>query len=93
MKDGVRAVEVGSHPHPRLDEMGAQRAFRDLQLESVVGHAIVVADLALLLHAKHFVEIDAGDRDKPRSWLLRGNRKPRVVGGNIDLAQDRPRAG
>lgn len=62
MEDGVRAIGIGSHLHPGFDEVRPQRAFRDLQLQTVVGNAIVVADLTLflhaklLLHAKHLVE-------------------------------------
>lgn len=58
-----------------------KRAFRDLQLEPVEGHAIIVADVALLLHAKNLVEIDAGDRRQDRSRLLGLNSETRVVGG------------
>jgi hypothetical protein len=46
---------------PRLDEMRAHRAFRDLQLERPVGDAIVIADLPLLLDAQDLVEVDAGN--------------------------------
>ena len=88
MEDGVRAIGIGSHLHPGFDEVRPQRAFRDLQLQTVVGNAIVVADLTLLLHAKHLVEIDAGDCHERRSRLLRGSRKPGVMGGDIDIAQE-----
>jgi len=45
------SIWILAHFHARLDEMGAQRAFRYLQLEPVERHAIIVADLTLLLDA------------------------------------------
>ena len=33
VKDGVGAVGIDMHLDPRLDEMGAHRALRDLQLQ------------------------------------------------------------
>jgi len=42
-------MDVGTVPAG--DEMGAQRAFRYLQLEPVERHAIIVANLTLLLDA------------------------------------------
>ncbi|MBI1981410.1 MAG: hypothetical protein HYS63_07660 [Methylocystis sp.] len=47
MEDGVGSVGIATHLHPRLDELGAQRAFRNLQLEPVERHAIVVAERSL----------------------------------------------
>jgi hypothetical protein len=44
--------------------MWAHRTFADLEFQRPVGHAIVVADLALLLEAQDLVEIDAGERFK-----------------------------
>ena len=61
VEDGVRAVGIDVDLDPRLDEVGAHRAFGDLQLERAVGDAIVVHDLTLLLHAQDLVEIDARD--------------------------------
>ena len=52
VKDGVASVGILAHFHPRLDEMGAQRAFRDLQLEPVERNAIVVADQGDLLKSQ-----------------------------------------
>src|ERR1700733_1238439 len=49
MEDGVGAVGVDVDLDPRPDEMGPHRALRDLELESPVGDAIVMADLPLLL--------------------------------------------
>ena len=48
MKDGVRSVGVDVDFHPRLDKMRPRRAFRDLELQRAIGHAIVMADLPLL---------------------------------------------
>jgi hypothetical protein len=67
MEEGAGAVGVDVDLDPRLDEMGAHRAWRDLQFERAVGHAIVVRDLALLLHAQDLAEIDAGDRREGRA--------------------------
>ena len=46
MKEGVGAVGIDVDLDPRLDEMGAHRAWRDLQFEGAVGDAIVMADPA-----------------------------------------------
>ena len=70
MKDRVGSVVVLADLDPRLDEVRAQRARRDLQLQSVERHAIVVADLALFLNAKDLAEIDAGDRDESAALLF-----------------------
>jgi TfoX/Sxy family transcriptional regulator of competence genes len=61
------AVGIDMHLDPRLDEVRAHRALRDLQLQRSVGRAIVVADLPLLLHAQDLVEIDARDRREGRA--------------------------
>ncbi len=68
-EEGVRAVgiDVDVDLDPRAHEMGPHRAFGDLQLERPIGHAIVGADLPLLLHAQDLVEIDALDRDEGRA--------------------------
>ena len=68
--------------------MRAQRAFRDLQLERPVGDAIVLSDLALLLNAQDLVEIDAKDRGEARARLSRRDREARVVGGQVDVADE-----
>ena len=88
MKESVRAVGVDAHLDPRLNEMRAQRAFRDLQLERPVGDAIVLSDLALLLNAQDLVEIDAKDRGEARARLSRRDREARVVGGQVDVAEE-----
>ena len=59
-----RAVGVDVNLDPRLDEVGPHRAFGDLQFQHPVGHAIVVADLPLLVRAENSVEIDARNRRK-----------------------------
>ena len=61
MEEGVGAIGIVMDLDPRLDEMRPHRAFRDLQLQRSVGHAIVVHDLALLLDAQDLVEVDAGN--------------------------------
>ena len=82
------AVRVEVDFDPRLDEVWAQGTFRDLQFERAVGDAIVMADLPLLLDAQDLVEVDAGNGREGRSLARRGNRETRVVGGQIDLADE-----
>jgi hypothetical protein len=64
VKEGVGAVGIDMDLDPRLDEVRAHRALRDLQLQGPVGDAIVVSDLALLLNSQDLVEIDACNRDE-----------------------------
>ena len=59
-EEGAGAVGVDVHLDPRPDEMGAHRTGGDLQFERAVGHAIVVHDLAFLLHAQDLAELDPG---------------------------------
>src|SRR5208337_2015350 len=72
VEEGMGSVGIDVDLDPRLDEVRTQRAFGDLQFERAVGHAIVVAHLALLLDAQDLVEIDARDRRDP------GEPDPRV---------------
>jgi hypothetical protein len=72
----------------RLDEMRPHRAFGDLELERPVGDAIVIADLALLLHAQDLVEVDAGDGREGRAFAGRQNREMGVMGRKIDPADE-----
>ena len=88
MKDGVGAVGIEVDLHPRLDERRAHRGFRDLELKRPVGHAIVVADPPLLLHAQDLVEVDAGDRGEGRALAGGLDRKAGVVGGQVGLADE-----
>ena len=88
VKDGVRAVRVDMHLDPRLDEMGAHRAFRDLQFQRAVGDAIVMADLPLLLDAQDLVEIDARDGREGRALAGRLDREAGVVFRQIDVADE-----
>ena len=88
VKEGVRAVGIDMHLDPRLDEMGAHRALRNLQFQRPVGDAIVVADLPLLLNAQDLVEIDAKDGREGRAGRGRLNREARIVGGQVDLADE-----
>ena len=63
VEEGVGAVGVEVDLDPRLDEVGPHRAFGDLQFQRPVGHAIVLADLPLLLDTQDLVEVDAGNRE------------------------------
>ena len=72
----------------RLDEMSPQRTFRDLELQSVERHAIVVADLAFVLRAQDLGQIDARDGDESASLLFGLNGEAGVVGGDVDVAQE-----
>jgi hypothetical protein len=53
-----------------------------------VGDAIVVYDLPLLLKAQDLVELDALDWDEGRAGVSGFNRKARVMGRQIDLADE-----
>jgi hypothetical protein len=88
VKEGVRAVGIDVHLDPRLDEMRAHRALGDLQFQSAVGDAIVVADLPLLLNAQDLAEVDAKDGREGRAFAGRLNRETGVVGGQIDVAEE-----
>jgi len=69
---------------PRLDEMRAHRAFRDLQLE----RPVVITDLPLLLDAQDLVEVDAGNGREGQALAGRLDGEAGVVGGQIDLADE-----
>src|SRR5271166_6433673 len=73
---------------PRLDEMRAHRTFRDLQFQLPKRHAVVVADLTLLLHAQDLVDLDARDRGEGRARLSRRHGEALIVGGQIDFADE-----
>ena len=88
MKDGVRAVGVNMNPDPRLDEMRPHRAFGDLQLQRAIRHAIVMADLPLLLDAQDLVEIDAGNRREGRAFAGRSDGEAGVMGGQVGVANE-----
>jgi hypothetical protein len=68
--------------------MGPHRAFGDLQFQRSVGHAIVVHDLTLLLHAQDLIEIDARNGREGRALAGRIDGEAGVVGGQIDLADE-----
>jgi hypothetical protein len=89
VKEGVRAVGIDAHLDPRAHEMGPRPALRDLQFQRPIRDAIVVADLALLLNAQDLVEVDAGNGGEGRALARWLNRKARIMGGQIDLAQER----
>src|SRR5271154_3587709 len=88
VEEGGRAVGVDVDLDPRLDEVGSHRAFGDLELESPVGHAIVVHDLTLLLHAQNLIEVDAWNGGEGRAFAGRIDGEAGVVGGRIDLADE-----
>ena len=50
------AVRVLMDADPRLDEMRAQPALGQLQLEPAEAHGVVAADHALLLHAQRLAK-------------------------------------
>ena len=84
---GVGAVGVDVDLDPRLDEVGSHRAFGDLELESPVGHAIVVHDLTLLLHAQNLIEVDAWNGREGGAFAGRIDGEAGVVGGQ-DVADE-----
>lgn len=56
IEDGERAVRVFVHAHPRVDVVVAARLRRDVQEQADPAHAVVSADLPLLLDAQHLLE-------------------------------------
>ena len=65
------------------------RAFSGIcSFQRPVGHAIVVADLPLLLNAQDLVEIDARNGREGRAFAGRIDGEAGVVGGQIDLADE-----
>jgi hypothetical protein len=85
---GVGAVGVDADLDPRLDEVGPHWAFGDLQFQRPVGHAIVVHDLTLLLHAQDLIEIDARNGREGRAFAGRIDGEAGVVGGQKDLVDE-----
>src|SRR6476620_6786606 len=57
-------------PAPGLDEVRPQRAGWDLQAQTGEYHRVGLVDLAVLLHTQDLVQINAGNGDKGRSFLL-----------------------
>ena len=57
VEDRVGSVVVLADLDPRLDEVWAQRARRDLQLQAVERHTIVIADLPFFLNAKNLAKV------------------------------------
>ena len=88
MKDGVRAVRIKVDFDPRLDEVRPHRAFRDLQFERPKRHAVVVADLALLLHAQDLVEIDAGNGREGSAFACGRDGEAGIVRRQVDGADE-----
>src|SRR5665213_3827373 len=87
VEDGVGAVVVLPNLDPRLDKVRAQRTCRDLQFQTVERHAIVVADLTLLLHAENLAEIDTRTGDESAAVLLGLDGKAGVVDRKIDITK------
>jgi hypothetical protein len=88
----VASVMVLADLHLDMHEVRTQRTGRDLQLSPTERYRIVLADLALFLHAQDLFEIDPGDRNKRRSLLLRLHREPGIMGRDVDRA-DKPVGG
>jgi hypothetical protein len=76
LKDGTGSVLASPDLDFGLDEKGAQRAFGDLQLAPVEGHAIAVAGAAFFLNALYRTEIDTRDREA------------RAAGRNINIPEE-----
>src|ERR1700738_4188547 len=79
VEDRMGSVVVLADLDPRLDEVCAQRARRNLQLQPIERHAIVVADLTFFLNAKDLAKIDRGDGDEGRAFLFGLHGKARIV--------------
>ena len=88
MEDGEMAVGVLVHPDPRLDEVMADRARRDLQDQALVAHGVVVADGALLVDAQDVEVSPRGVGHEGRAKLFRGDREAGVVGRQIELGDE-----
>ena len=77
------AIWVVVDPHPRSDEVVAERARWDLQGQAAVAHAVVVADHPFLLHAED-VGVGAGAiGDEPGLRLLGRDREAGVMLGQV----------
>jgi hypothetical protein len=90
-EDGDPAVRILMHAHARLDEVGPQRAWRDLQAEPAPFDGNVVADLAGFLDAQKLARDPEGIGDEGRARLLGCHREARVMGG--DVAPGEPAVG
>ena len=93
VEDRVGSVVVLANLDPRLDEVCAQRARRDLQLQPVERHAIVIADLTFFLNAKDLAKIDPRDRDEGRAFLFGLHGKAPIVGGDVDVPKEKQNKG
>ena len=89
MKDRQGSVGILADLDVGLDEMRAQRAFGNLQLEPVEADAIVVADASIFLDAEDLGQIEARDRDEGRALLLGRNREARVVRRDVGIPDER----
>lgn len=82
------SIVVLADPDSRLDEVRAQRARWDLQLQSVERHAIVITGLTFFLNAKYLAKIDRGDGDEGRAFLFSVHGKTPIVGGDVDIPNE-----
>jgi len=70
MEDGQGFIGIVMDAHRGLDEVGPQRALRQLQGEAVVAHGVVVADDALFLDAEAVAPDAAGSGTKAEpGWV------------------------
>ena len=82
------AVRIGVDANRRAHEVRSQRARRDLQGPPREAHAVVVADLSLLLHAHDLAPPLGRDRHERRASLVRCGREAGVVLGQEDRADE-----
>src|SRR5690606_27088624 len=87
VEDGEAGIGVLVHAHGGLDEVIAVRLLRDLEAESAIAHAVVVADHALGLQAEDLGEV-AGEGHERAAWLGGGDGEAPVVLGDIALGQE-----
>ena len=81
VEDGKRAVGVVADGDGGLDEVMAVGLGRDLQAEAAVAHAVILADLAIVMDGQDLVEGLTEVADESRAVLRRRHREAGVVGG------------
>ncbi len=87
MEDGERAVGIVVDPHLGLDEVVSVGVLRDLQTETALAHAVVVAHGARLVDAQDVAPGAGAISDEGRAGVLGGDREARVVRRQIDLGE------
>src|SRR5215470_6370094 len=87
-KRAYRAVGVFVDADRGLHEVRSQRALGYLQTAAFPGHGVVVAHLALLLHAQDLSIGAVAIDDEHRSLLLGLDRKARIVFADVGLEPD-----